>query len=328
VAEGADHETLIREGVALRRAGDDLGALSRFQQAYELNKTPRALAQIGLAEQALGRWAAADRHLRQALESADDPWIRKNRASIDESLAAIGGHVGQLEVSGTPVGAEVRVDGELVGQLPLPRPITVTAGGVAVDVRAPGYVPIVRAATITARTLTRESFNLQSLGGSVAQGPVASADSPTATTTPPPLTGADANAAGGSPGPSDSPPPATDEAPRRRIFVLAAGGLAVASLAFGIIEHVRWQGKVDSFGSMSACDAKLAGRGGPGCNKLYEDGSSARTLAFVGYGLGAAFAATAAILYFTDRRGGGSEPPKLACAPLLTTSQVGCAMTF
>src|SRR5687768_12256290 len=100
VAEGADHETLIREGIALRRAGDDLAALSKFQQAYELNKTPRALAQIGLAEQALGRWAVADRHLRQALESADDPWIRKNRGSIDESLTMIAGHVGQLEVSG------------------------------------------------------------------------------------------------------------------------------------------------------------------------------------------------------------------------------------
>ena len=160
----ADYEALMREGVSLRRAGDDAAALKRFQRAYELDPTPRALAQIGLAEQALGRWAAADKHLRQALEPSDDAWIKKNRASIDAALAMVGGHVGQLEVRGAPAGAEVRVDGEVVGRLPLPRPITVTAGEVAVQVRAPGHLPIVRAATITARTLTRETFELQPLG--------------------------------------------------------------------------------------------------------------------------------------------------------------------
>ena len=49
---------------------------------------------------------------------------------------------------GTPVGAEVRIDGELAGKLPLPHPVKATVGGVAMEVRAPGYLPIVRSATV------------------------------------------------------------------------------------------------------------------------------------------------------------------------------------
>src|SRR4051812_29586201 len=97
VAEAADYESLMRDAVGLRRAGDDAGALKLFEQAYALNKTPKALAQIGIAEQALGRWSAARKHLGQALESGDDPWIKKNRAAINKSLDIIAAHVGQLE---------------------------------------------------------------------------------------------------------------------------------------------------------------------------------------------------------------------------------------
>src|SRR4051812_7480565 len=55
----ADALELLREGVSLRREGRDEEALQRFQRAYEIGHGGRALAQIGLAEQALGRWAVS-----------------------------------------------------------------------------------------------------------------------------------------------------------------------------------------------------------------------------------------------------------------------------
>ena len=84
---------------------------------------------------------------------------------------------------------------------------------------------------------------------------------------------------------------------------------------------------MNAFGSMSACGAALPNRGGPGCQQLYDDGRQARTLAFVGYGLGAAFGATAVVLLLT---GGGDddEPRKVACAPTATISGFGCAIRF
>src|SRR5690242_7609040 len=56
-AEAADptEDELIRQGVESRRHRDDAGALATFQKAYELHKSARAAAQMGLAEFALGR---------------------------------------------------------------------------------------------------------------------------------------------------------------------------------------------------------------------------------------------------------------------------------
>lgn len=41
--------------------------------------SPRALAQIALAEQALGRWVEAERDLRNVLHMSEDPSIARNR---------------------------------------------------------------------------------------------------------------------------------------------------------------------------------------------------------------------------------------------------------
>lgn len=60
-------DDLIHHGVELRRHGDDSGALLEFRRAYEAGHSPRAAAQMGWAEQALGRWLEADAHLREAM---------------------------------------------------------------------------------------------------------------------------------------------------------------------------------------------------------------------------------------------------------------------
>ena len=334
-AGAADYESLMRDAVSKRRAGDDTAALKLFQQAYELNKTAKALAQMGLAEQALGRWGSADRHLRQALETgATDPWIKKNRPAIGTSLDTIASHVGQLDVIGQPPGAEVRVDGEGVGQLPLAHPITVTAGGVAVEVSARGYLPILRSTMVSPGKLTRELFNLQSTAPAADQTPASGrapgTPEPAAVVVPPSRSVSANEGAAGTPGdhasgPSTAPAPAASSS--RLPWVLTAGGLSAASLAFGIVEHLAWQNKVSSFASMSACGTTFPAKGGPGCQSLYDDGQSAKLRAFVGYGLGAAFAATAVILYFTDPSR-DAEPTRVACAPTLGTTGVGCALTF
>jgi hypothetical protein len=79
----------------------------------------------------------------------------------------------------------------------------------------------------------------------------------------------------------------------------------------GVVEHLSWQSKVGSFDNMVGCDPAAPARGGTGCQHLYDDGQSAKTIAFAGYGLSAGLAATAAILYFTQP---ARQAPKMACA--------------
>jgi hypothetical protein len=153
----ADAEALIDRGFELRQKGDDQAALVQFQDAYALSKSARALAQIALAEQALGHWADAEAHLAWALQQTDAPWITKNRALLEPALTEIQGHVGSLELTGGVVGAQVFLNGALAGTFPLQAPIRVPAGNVALEVHAPGYLPVVRTVIVQARGLARES---------------------------------------------------------------------------------------------------------------------------------------------------------------------------
>jgi hypothetical protein len=352
-ADAADPEDLIRQGIDLRRSDRDADALLLFQHAYEIRKIPKALAQIGLAEQALGKWGAADRHLRQAIESGDDAWILKNRAAIDGALKAIGSHVGRLDVRGSPVGAEVRLDGELIGRLPLATPLSVTAGGIAIEVRAPGYFPIARSTTVAPGHLIREAFSLQSQSPGSESGernPSSSSGQGTGSTLPqnkggeeagagyvePRLQGvasSSATSGGASGAPNEAPGTSTDStnssnrSSLRPIVALGAAGLALVTLTLGIVEHVTWQNKVSSFENKAGCDPSLDQRGAMGCGQLYDDGKRAKAFAFVGYGLTAGLVATAAIVYFTDP-GSEAEPKKVACAASLTLPNVGCVLRF
>lgn len=137
-AQTPEVERLLRQGIELRQRGDSAAALRSFERAHELAHTPRTLAQVALAEQALGRWVDAERHLREALRAADDPWITRNRAALDGALGVIAQHVGQVVVRCDVDGAELLVAGRSVGVSPLATPTHVEAGEVAVSAHAEG----------------------------------------------------------------------------------------------------------------------------------------------------------------------------------------------
>lgn len=96
-----------------------------------------------------------------------------------------------------------------------------------------------------------------------------------------------------------------------RIAALVAAGLSVGGLAVGVLEHLKWQDRVSSFNKNLDCD-QSAGHGSPACQSLYDDGRSARTLAFVGYGAAGAFAATAVVLYLVSPDS-SPDSQKVAC---------------
>ncbi len=132
-------DQLIEHGVALREDGRDDEALAIFHRAYDTTPSGHAMAQIALAEHALGRLVDAEAHLTQALESASDRFVRRNRALLEQALAEIRTQLTDLTVTGGVEGAEVFVDGASRGTLPLAGTIRVQAGTAHVEVRAAGY---------------------------------------------------------------------------------------------------------------------------------------------------------------------------------------------
>lgn len=171
-ATTADEETLIHKGVELRRARDDLAARAEFQKAYDLTHSPRAAAQLGLAEFALGRFEDAEAHVSEALHAQSDPWINKHRKELDQSLANLQTHVARVEVIGDPLGAEVYVNGRLSGRLPLDNPVTVSEGQVDVELRAPGFERGSRTITLSGQQYQRLVIRLaRDRGAAVAAVP-------------------------------------------------------------------------------------------------------------------------------------------------------------
>jgi hypothetical protein len=167
-APAEDVDALLKRGVEFRRHGQDREALAVFQQALAIKRLPRIVGQIAFAEQALGDWLSAQTHLEEALARAEDPWIQKNRATLEQALRSVGAHIGRVDVWGTPAGAEVLLDGATVGTLPLAHPIRVTESQVTLQVRATGHVEITRVLHIPLGDLVRERVDLHTPPAGVA----------------------------------------------------------------------------------------------------------------------------------------------------------------
>ncbi|MFL5306851.1 MAG: hypothetical protein ACJ8F1_16670 [Polyangia bacterium] len=343
IAEALDADDLVKQGIALRRKGDDAGALEKFQQAYQVQQSPRTLAQIALAEQALGRWALAHDHVAAALGAGGDTWIAKNRGPLAEALKDIEQHVGKLEVLGGPPGTDVRINGISRGTLPLPAALTVATGSVTIGLAAPGFVPAQRSTIIRAGQITRESFDLLAPVANIDPAPSAAGPRPGAE----PSTVAPLATDGTSVPPvepHDAPNAAPDESEPSRLRLSAkwiAGGIGVAALAGGSIAYVLHKNARDEFGR----DCGLNASGDPvhqpsstvsdaTCRDRQSRWNTDYQLSVIGFVAGAAFVAAGVVLWLTEPKTEGSEGRATAfsCVPAssmaLTTVAINCRLQF
>lgn len=114
----AEADRQVDAGLTLMREGNAAGALALFEQAFARCPSPRAQAQIGLAEAALTQWAEAHEHLSAALANQTDAWIATRQEPLKAALAQIDAHVGWVEMKGGNDGAELLLDGKPWGRLP------------------------------------------------------------------------------------------------------------------------------------------------------------------------------------------------------------------
>lgn len=154
-------ERHMARGIELRSAGRDEDALAELRSSYRLVPDARAAAQLGLVHQALGQWVEADRLLRVALAATEHPWVRRNRTALEEALGVVDQRVGSLIVRSNVRGAEVRIDGAVVAQLPMSEPVRVAAGEPSIEVSAPGYTSVVRRLRVEGGGTVRETVDLR-----------------------------------------------------------------------------------------------------------------------------------------------------------------------
>jgi hypothetical protein len=161
----------------LRRQRHDAEALAEFRRAYSIQPSPRTLAQIALAEQALGKWIDAEADLQAALKAGSDAWVDRNKDVLAAGLADIRKHLGDLDVDADVPGADLWVNGVRVALLPLPRPLRVETGSVLLEVRASGHASVRRTTFVEPGESAHESIHLVPL---FTQAPVGAAEAPRA----------------------------------------------------------------------------------------------------------------------------------------------------
>ena len=153
-ADRDDPDALIAQGLKAMRKGDYQAALDAFQRSHQARPTTRSHAEIGLAEQALHRWVDANGlghvlggkvmhlvDLAGAMAEKENAWLEEHRPLLDKALADVRSHLGVLTVESGPRGAQVKIDGETRGVLPLPRPLFLLPGTVHVEITAPERRP-------------------------------------------------------------------------------------------------------------------------------------------------------------------------------------------
>ncbi len=285
-AQTTDPEALLRDGVALRRERRDAEALTLFQRAYDGSHSPRALAQVGLAEQALGRWVEAETHVREALAATADSWITRNAPSLRAALGVIAQHLGGLWIDGGVEGAEVFVDGQRVATLPMSAATRVVAGSVSVEVRAQGHASVTRQVVVPGGGEAREVVRLNrvSSGDPSPPGPV-----------------------------SPAPPSAvrTESRPGQARRVLAWVSLAGAAVGVGVgvgalvVREVA----VGQYNPDAACPGQRSAVQPGDCGDLIRTADSMQLLGTIAFVAGGALAVTSVVLFATAPAGEGSPRP-------------------
>ncbi|MBL8682131.1 MAG: PEGA domain-containing protein [Myxococcales bacterium] len=135
----------ITEGRSLLARGLAQEALARFTATYEATRSPTARAHMGVAEGALGHPVEAEQHLSAALEAPRDAYMLP--AWVDrfqENLRVARRSVGLFSVRSNVSGAEVFLNGRLVGTTPFAAPLRVRAETVRMRVVAAGHYPLER----------------------------------------------------------------------------------------------------------------------------------------------------------------------------------------
>jgi tetratricopeptide (TPR) repeat protein len=157
-------------------------AADEFDAAYKLSPSFKLLYNIGLVDAALGRSVEAvdafDHYLKQGASAIAPDRRQVVAAEIERQR----GRIGSIAIRTFPEGADVRLDGVLVGQTPLSKQVPVNAGKHTVEAILAGHATQARSVSVAGRAEVALEIVLEAV---VARAPDRPAPVPERTPAPP-----------------------------------------------------------------------------------------------------------------------------------------------
>lgn len=138
----------FQHAIKLYEEGDYTLALAEFERVYELVPDYRVLYNIGQVSMQLGRYARALRTLREYVSRGGNELPPDRRSAVQADLASLEARTATVKLDVQPEGAEVSLDGTVVGKSPLAEPLVVDVGERRVQARAAGYVAVGQTLTL------------------------------------------------------------------------------------------------------------------------------------------------------------------------------------
>jgi hypothetical protein len=293
---------LIERGLDLRQAHRDAEALMLFETAEKLAPSPRGRAQVALAEQALGRWGLAEKHLRAALDAKSDPWIESRRPILERALAVIAAHLGDVEIVGAK--GTVFVDGVRIDEPDALVHLRLEAGRRTLELRADGVYPFSRTFDVLPGDVVRIEVVQHAL----------LAETPAVTPPPPASSGA-----------STAQPSAGRT--QRTLAWVSLGG-AGALVATGVAGLFVRSSAASDFNSTPSCTGQPTSALSSQCKSWLDQGTTGSTVAVVGFVGGGVAAALSIVLFATAPATKARSALSFPCSPVLGAGVRGasCAL--
>lgn len=254
-------------------AGNFAAAESTFRAAYEAVPNPVVLRAIAASQERQGNLGAAAQTLEQYLRESP---TASDRAEVERHLAELRSRPATLSVGSTPPGAEIVVDGRPTGQH-TPADVSLPAGEHTIELRLAGHQAVQQSVNAMPATRMRMDVNLPAAAGGGGD----------------PLGGQGGGSAagGGGGGGGGSADPS--------VGVWITAGIAAAGLVSGTVFGFLALSEQSNFDNMPTHDTA-------------DRGEVFALVADISFGVAAAAAITAIVLYIVERSsGGGTEQASL-----------------
>ena len=300
---------LFSEGRALTKAGNYAEACPKFEQSLRLNVGVGVQFNLADCWEHIGRVASAQALFQGAAATARAAG-QSDRAEVAQARAeALNPRLIRMliDVKSTDRGLVIRSNHVAVDPKQWGTATSVDAGEYLIEASAPGKKPWSARLIVPAAATDVVSITIP---------PLEDAPPDAATPAVAPLAAAEAKPVKALP-PVEPPPSAAEQKDNRRtVYALTFAGVGVVGVGLGTVFGLEFRSKNN--------DAKTICPSSVGCSRsdidhhaqLLSDAKSARTLSFVGFGVGAASLIAAGVLYFSPSA--KSEQGSWSAVPFVT----------
>jgi hypothetical protein len=129
----------FKQGTILYKEGNYSAALVEFKASYKKNPNWKIRFHIGITYQALHKFMEAEEQLKLYLGEGGAQVAEDKKTEVEDILSQLEGVIGSLKIVSSVDGASVLLDGEALGETPIPKPVRLNVGEYKVVVKKEGY---------------------------------------------------------------------------------------------------------------------------------------------------------------------------------------------